>query len=137
MLQSYKDCDDNCIDEAAKQLIEAGDNSTTPMLVNASKDLAGFQAYTIRTMNEKCSTMSDIEQYKLLSEKDDALDNQQKFLDVMCFPHLFPSETFGHFHPHQVKLTTIEYAQSRLSNKDSRFRKEAPYVFFLLWQKEL
>ena len=30
-----------------------------------------------------------------------------------------------------------EYAKSRLLNKDSRFRKEAPYVFFLLWQKEL
>ena len=30
-----------------------------------------------------------------------------------------------------------EYAKSRLLNNDSRFRKEAPYVFFLLWQKEL
>ena len=72
----YKDCDASCIDEAVKQVIETGDNSTTPMLVKASKeDVAGFQAYTIRTMNEKCSTMSDIEQYKLLSVKEDALDN--------------------------------------------------------------
>ena len=134
----YKDCDASCIDEAAKQVIETGDNSTTPMLVKASKeDVAGFQAYTIRTMNEKCSTMSDIEQYKLLSVKEDALDNRQKFLDVMCFPHLFPSGAFGQFHPRQVKLTASEYAKSRLLNKNSRFRKEAPYVFFLLWQKEL
>ena len=128
----YKDCDDNCIDEAAKQVIGTGDNSTTPMLVKASKeDVVGFQAYTIRPMNEKCSTMSDIEQYKLLSVKDNALDNRQKFLDVMCFPHLFPSGTFGQFHPRQVKLTASEYAKMRLLNKDSWFRKEAPYIFFL------
>ena len=135
----YEDCDDNCIDEAAKQVTATGDNSTTPMLVKASKEnVAGFQAYTIRTINEKRSTMSDIEQYKFLSVNDDALDNwQKKFLDVMCFTHLFPSGTFGQFHPRQVKLTASEYAKSRLSNKDSRFRKEAPYVFFLLWQKEL
>ena len=134
----YKDCDDNCIDEVAKHVIETGNNSTTPILVKASKeDAAGFQAYTIRSMNEKCSTMSDIEQYKLLSVKDDAFDNRQKFLDVMCFPHLFPSGTFGQFHPCQMKLTASEYAKSRLLNKNSRFRKEAPYVFYLLWQQEL
>ena len=134
----YKDCDDSCIDEAAKQVIETANNSTTPMLVKASKeDVAGFQAYTIRTMNDKCSTMSDIEQYKLLSVKEDALDNRQKFLDVMCFPYLFPSGAFGQFHPCQVKLYASEYAKSHLLNNDSCFRKEAPYVFFLLWQKVL
>lgn len=30
-----------------------------------------------------------------------------------------------------------EYAKSRLLNKDSRFRRDPQYVFFLLWQKEL
>ena len=124
----YQDSDDNFIDDAAKQVIETVNNSTSPMLVKASKkDIAGFQAYTIRTMNEKCSTVSDVEQYKLLSVKEDALDNRQKYLDVMCFPHLFPSVAFGQFHPRQVKLTASEYAKSRLLNN----------VFFLLWQKEL
>ena len=30
-----------------------------------------------------------------------------------------------------------EFAKSRLLNKDSRFRKDCQYVFFLLWQKEM
>ena len=125
----YQTCDDNCVDDAAKQVIETVSNPTSPMLVKTSKeDVAGFQAYTIRTMNEKCSTVSDVEQYKLLSVKEDALDSRQKYLDVICFPHLFPSGTFGQFHPRQVTLIA--------SDKDSRFRKEAAYVFFL-WQKEL
>ena len=51
----YQDCDDNCVDDAAKQVIKTVSNPTSPMLVKASKeDLADFQAYTIHTMNEKC-----------------------------------------------------------------------------------
>ena len=69
--------------------------------------------------------------------KENALDNCQKFLDVMCFPHLFPSGRFGEFHTRSVNISSSEYAKSRLLNKDSRFRKDPQYVFFLLWQKEL
>jgi len=32
---------------------------------------------------------------------------------------------------------TLEYEKSHLLNKDSRFRKDPQYVFFLLWQKEM
>ena len=32
-----------------------------------------------------------IEQYKLLNVKEDAMDNRQKRLDIMCFPTLLPS----------------------------------------------
>ena len=55
----------------------------------------------------------------------------------MCFPVLFPTGRFGEFHPRQEKLSHSEYIKSRLLNKDSRFRKDAQYVFYLLWQKEM
>ena len=55
----------------------------------------------------------------------------------MCFPHPFPSGRFGEFHPRELKISSSEYAKSRLLNKDSSFRKDPQYVFFLLWQKEL
>ena len=35
------------------------------------------------------------------------------------------------------KLSHSEYIKSRVLNKDSRFRKDAQYVFYLLWQKEI
>ena len=134
----YKDVDDTSINDVAKQVIETADSATSTMLVKASKeDVSSFQSYTICTLNEKQSTVSDIEQYKLLSVKEDAFDNRQRFLDVMCFPHLFPSGRFGEFHPREVKISSSEYAKSRLLNKDSRFRNDPQYVFFLLWQKEL
>ncbi len=44
---------------------------------------------------------------------------------------------FGKFNPREVKLSHSEYIKSRLYNKDSRFRKDAQYVFYLLWQKEM
>ena len=35
------------------------------------------------------------------------------------------------------KLSHSEYIKSRVLNKDSRFRKDAQDVFYLLWQKEM
>ena len=55
----------------------------------------------------------------------------------MCFPALFPTGHFGKYHPREVKLSHSEYVKSRLLNKDSRFRKDPQYVFYLLWQKEM
>ena len=57
--------------------------------------------------------------------------------DVMGFPVLFPNGKFGEFHPRKEKLSNSEYIKSRLYNKDSRFRKDPQYVFYLLWQKEM
>ena len=74
---------------------------------------------------------------KLSNIKEDALDNREKYLDVMCFPVLFPTGQFGEHHPCQVKLRHCEYIKSWLLNKDPRFRKDPQYVFFLLWQKEM
>ena len=51
------------------------------------------------------------------------MDNRQKYLDVMCFPGLFPNGHFGEFHPREEKSLS-QYIKSRLLNKDSRFRKK-------------
>ena len=134
----YREVHDESVDEAAKQVIEVTKNTSSTMLEKASdNDIAGFQAFTIRNLDNKLSTDSDTEQYKVLSVKEDALDNRQQYLDVMCFPVLFPTGKFGEHHPREVKLSHSEYIKSRLLNRDSRFRKDPQYVFYLLWQKEL
>ncbi len=134
----YKEVNDESVDEAAKQVIEVTNNTTSSMLGKATDDdIAGLQAFTIRNLDNNLSTDSDTEQYKMLSVREDPLDNRQQHLDVMCFPVLFPTGKFGKFHPREVKLSHSEYIKSRLYNKDSRFRKDAQYVFYLLWQKEM
>ena len=52
-------------------------------------------------------------------------------------PVLFPTGEFEEFNPRKEKLSPSEFIKSRLLNKDSRFRKDPQYVFYLLRQKEM
>ena len=86
----YKGLDDNSVDEAAKRVIEVTNNTSSTMLEKASTDdIAFFQAYTIRSLDNKLSSESDIEQYKFLSVKEDVLDNRENYLDVVLFRFSF------------------------------------------------
>ena len=134
----YKSVQDSSVDESTKHIIEVANNSTSKMLEKASdNEIDAFQAYTIRNLDNKLSTTTDVEQYKLVSVREEPINNRLQHLDVMCFPVLFPNGEFGKFHPRKHKLSHSEYIKSRLLNKDSRFRKDPQYVFYLLWQKEL
>ena len=113
-------------------------SASDAVLERASEDdVRGLQAYTIRKMDQYLPTGKDIDHYKLLSVHEQPLDNRQKYLDVLCFPSLFPTGRYGEFHPRTVKLSFSEYLKSRLMNSDSRFRKNAEFVFYYLWQREL
>ena len=90
--------------------------------------LAFKLSFTIRNLDSKLSTELDTDQHKVINIQEDPLDNRQKYLDVMCFPGLFPNGNFGEFHPHEKKISHSEYIKSRLLNKDSRFRKNAQYA---------
>ena len=134
----YHNVDKDCIDNALRKIMESTSNISNKMLEKATKvDIDAFQSYTVRSLEEKQTTGTDIDQYKLLNIRDDPIDNRQKYLDVMCFPTLFPTGSFGAHHDRSVSISQSEYAKSRLLNKDSRFRKDAQYVFYLYWQKEL
>ena len=63
----YKDITDDSVDEAAKQVIEVVNNTSSTMLEKATKDdIASFQAFIIRNLDSKLSTESDTEQYKAI-----------------------------------------------------------------------
>ena len=85
------------MDKAVNEVVEVVMNSSCTMLEKATKeDVAGLQCYTIRNLNSKQFTGDDIEQ--LMSVEEQPLNNRQKFLDVMCFPSLFPDGSFGKYH---------------------------------------
>ena len=88
----YKNVHEKSIDESTKHIIEVSNNATIEMLKKVSSDeLDAFQAYTIRNLDSKLSTVSDLEQYRLMSITEDPISNRQQHLDVMCFPVLFPT----------------------------------------------
>ena len=118
-----------------KKVIEVVNSANSKVLEKAtSEDIASFQSYTITNL---LAVQSDIDQFVAKSVKEDPISNKQQYLDVICFPGLFLTSTFGEYHPWQSKLGFSEYVKSRLVNKDDRFRKNAQYVFYLLWQKEM
>ena len=120
------------------KVVEIFDNTSSCMIEKlTSDDIAAFQSYTIRSLDQKLSTALHTKQYMMQRVKEHPIDNRQAHLDVACFPTLFPSGRFGEFHARALKLSLAEYVKSRLLNKDCRFRKDAQYVFFLLWQHEI
>ena len=130
----YKNVPEKSIDESTKHIIEVSNNATTKMLKRVSSDeLDAFQAYTIRNLDSKLSTVSDLEQYRLMSITEDPISNRQQHLDMMGFPVLFPTGKFGEFHPCKERISTSEYVKSRLLNHDPGFCKDPQYVFYLLW----
>ena len=134
----YKDVDVNSLDDVSKLVIESVSNCSSTMLKKVSADdVASYQSYTIRRLDRLHLNISDTEQYKLMNVKEDALSNKLKYLDVLCFPTLFPSGRFGESHPRKVHISLSEFAKSQLLNKDGRFRKDDQYIFYLLWQKEM
>ena len=53
----YQEVDDASIDEAAKKIIEVASDTTSTMFEKATDDdIAGFQAYTIRNLDNRLST---------------------------------------------------------------------------------
>ena len=126
------------VDEAVQDVVEVVKKTSSTVLEKATKeDISNLQCYTIRNLSTKQFTGDDIEQYKLMNMQEEPIDSRQKYLDVMCFPTLFPDGNFGKYHDRQKKISHSEYIKSRLLNKDSRFRKDPRYVFYLLWHKEL
>ena len=125
----YSDVDPDKVKKTGDEIvIDVAHSATSTMLEKVSdKDeyCAGLQAYTIRHLDKPVPTGNDIDQ---LNVKEFPLKSNQKHLDSMCFPELFPTGEFGEYHDREVPLTSSEYVKSRLKNKDSRYRKKAEYA---------
>ena len=130
---------DSVEESAEKDLVIEETSSTSSEMVrrvkNKAEYTAGLQAYTVRTLNKAVPNSKDIDQYKLVHVEDYPLKSNQMNLDLMLYPNLFPTGEFGEHHPRLITLRNAEYVKSRLMNKDSRYRKSAEYIFWLLHQK--
>ena len=66
----YNEVKDDSVDEISKKIIEIANNASSTMLDKADEhDISGFQAFSIRNLDNKLSTKSDIEQYKLKCQR--------------------------------------------------------------------
>uniref|UniRef100_A0A1X7SVY4 Uncharacterized protein n=1 Tax=Amphimedon queenslandica TaxID=400682 RepID=A0A1X7SVY4_AMPQE len=88
----YTNIDNESIDESSKNVIQVVSNTTCKMLKNANdQELEGLLACSIRNLDSKVVTGSDISQYKLMNVKEVPIDNRQEHFHFLCFPTLFPT----------------------------------------------
>ncbi len=83
-----------------------------------------------KTIQKTTNTSSSIEKYEIAPGEGKIPTNWLKDVDfeVMAFPTLFPTGSFGLFHARDVKLSCHQYFNQRLFNKDSRFSKNVSYL---------
>lgn len=70
--------------------------------------------------------------YQMLKVNAAPIDNRNKDKDTLCFPDLFNEGKYGQFYHREKKITSAEFIKSRLTSKDSRFRLNLQYLFYLL-----
>ena len=59
----YKNVDDKSLEDATKKVVETIDTTSSTMIEKATKeDIAMFQSYTIRSLDQQHSITADIEQ---------------------------------------------------------------------------
>ena len=61
----YKSVEADSLDETTQKVIEVANNATTNKAT--ADDIAGYQSYTIRYLDNQIPTVSDIDQYKLVN----------------------------------------------------------------------
>ena len=72
----YSSVDDSSLDEVARQVIEVSNNTTSTLIKEATpEDIASFQLYTIRGLDDKLSTESDVSQYKMNHIRENPIDS--------------------------------------------------------------
>lgn len=77
------------------------------------------------------------EVYQLLKVKDQNIDNREANLDLLCFPDIFCGGRNGQNQDRKSKLQPADFAKCVLQSKDSRFRLNSQYLFYLLNQANM
>ncbi|XP_036140477.1 uncharacterized protein LOC118644866 [Monomorium pharaonis] len=91
-----------------------------------------YEQYTIYPLYEKKTRESANALYQMLKIEELPLDNREKFLDLLCFPDLYPFGVNGQHETRQMKLYDHEYIKCRLTSKHSQYRLNQQYLFYLL-----
>jgi hypothetical protein len=64
------------------------------------------------------------------------LPSESAKIEELSFVQMFPLGRFGFTHPRRQKITAADYFKQRLLNRDSRFRKNIPFLFYALTEVE-
>lgn len=102
-------------------------------LTQITQDSGINDQYTVYPMRVKrIDNESSLKLYQMLKIEDVPMNNRYKYLDVMCFPDLYPEGINGQREDRNFALPEYLFIRTRLMSKHSRFRLNLQYLFFLL-----
>ena len=147
----YGSIDLTCVDDAAKKTVDAAkvmdtvdaakntigiiDDATSRVIEKASdEDVAGLQCNPWISLYLQVKTFSITSCSWFMNSQWTIASTFYMYCVFQPCSQMAISVNFIHV---LKKLSFSEYVKSRLLNKDSKFRKNAKFVFYYLWQKEL
>ena len=114
--------EDDCV-------IDHDDDEKGPMVRKVEKDEEAelYKNYTIQLLHAPRQNEKATDLYP-------AIDGRCKQLDHMCFPDLFPFGVGGMHYSREVSLKPSDYVKTIIQSRDSRFRLNQQFLFFLFHQ---
>ena len=121
--------EDNCV-------IDHDDDEKDPMVRKVEKDEEAelYKNYTIQLLHAPRQNEKATDLYQMLRINEPAIDGRCKQLDHMCFPDLFPFGVGGMHYSREVSLKPSDYVKTIIQSRDSRFRLNQQFLFFLFHQ---
>ena len=131
MEDENENCSETEIDENLQ--INCEDVKKQALLTQKLENDVFYEHLTIYPLYGKRENQSCSKLYQMLPVQNQPLNFRAKDLDLKCFPQLFPEGKDGQHEFRNTRLRDSDFVKSRLMNKDSRFRSNIQYIFYLLF----
>ena len=99
-----------------------------------SEEATLYEQYTINPLHAPRQNERATALYQLLKVNEAPLDNCTKHLDMLCFPDLYPYGIGGQACQREVYIRPADYVKI---SRDSRFRLNQQFIFYLLHQANM
>ena len=96
-----------------------------------------YEQYTINPLHAPRENKKATALYQMLRINETPLDSRMKFLDMLCFPDIYPYGIGGQKCQREVPLSAAEYVKCILQSRDPRFRLNQQLIFYLNHQSLL
>ena len=102
--------------------------------ITENEETALYEQYTINALHAPRMKERATALYQLLKVNEAPLDSRTKYSDMLCFLDLYPHGIGGQTSHREVLLNPAEYFKCILMSRDSRFRLNHQFIFYLLHQ---
>ncbi|XP_058863591.1 uncharacterized protein LOC117970172 isoform X1 [Acipenser ruthenus] len=140
VFQCHSDNEDQGEDEiTVKATTKEQPHPKEPLLckVEPEEEAVIYRNYTIHPIHSERKKGTATALYQMLHIQDDALEDWEKKLDLLCFPDLYTHGIHGMHAERMPRLNPTEFVKARLQSCHAQFRLNQQYIFHLQHEANL